>query len=836
MTNNTHLLRAPLSLAATFMSATALTFIPSASAAEWAAGFNAIEEAGDAESYVLEISGDGNWAAGTISISEYDDANSERGIVFNSNFDYFIDRYDYGFDRTSEVVGLSDDGSYAFLESYGNDSYAFIRVGLEYDEFSGVLWNNDDIKVIEEADYLGDFTASGEFAVGSYETTSATHITQLVTGDRTIDSAFYWDAVNGFVNLADTNGDTVIKDDDEYSIAGTDIESNSWNWSGGSEALAITPDGSVVVGYGNGVGRSGNVSADRAFVWNNSDRIMVPFIDVYNHLRGNESTYSSANDVSDDGKVIVGQNGGMAFTWIDHPDYAGGLLFDLSDTNEAWVTETTQVFDNAVLTYTSSADFVSSNGAIVIGSRVSNERQDIFVWDQSNDNNNLDIISENAGWGIYSFAEDITPDGSVIVGATTSCYDVGSCDEASLRAFRWDAQNNELVLLAEGSGWAEDLMSIAKSVSNDGSVVGGVYFDPGLAVPRAFIYRTPTLDAENPPTLDAENPPMLDAKNTVSAIVNNVVAQGTSIAAIGASLSLAAETELDASEVAKPSNDTISSKSYSDRLPTVIRLGASASSNADTGSLSFGSASGAIGLSEEMTIGGFAALGTKPSSLGGLAFDGAISSFGAFVRRNPLGGSGLTWKAALATSVGDVTISRDDSLVGTEAASGSSGLSSTSASFELGYRILAQNRVTSPFLRLARTSTTRAAYDEGTSYSFPISYDAVTELVKTATLGVDSRLAINESNTLRLTAGLEKDLSRSNSPITGTSDIPNLTSISIDVADIAVIQNHTRGYVGLGLSHDIGNDAAITFDLRADQNAFTATPTYSGGIFYQMKF
>jgi len=97
-------------------------------------------------------------------------------------------------------------------------------------------------------------------------------------------------------------------------------------------------------------------------------------------------------------------------------------------------------------------------------------------------------------------------------------------------------------------------------------------------------------------------------------------------------------------------------------------------------------------------------------------------------------------------------------------------------------------------------------------------------------------LAINESNTLRLTAGLEKDLSRSNSPITGTSDIPNLTSISIDVADIAVIQNHTRGYVGLGLSHDIGNDAAITFDLRADQNAFTATPTYSGGIFYQMKF
>jgi hypothetical protein len=354
----------------------------------------------------------------------------------------------------------------------------------------------------------------------------------------------------------------------------------------------------------------------------------------------------------------------------------------------------------------------------------------------------------------------------------------------------------------------------AYSVSADGSVVVGTAND------RAFIYRTG----------------MLDAENTVSAIADNVVAQGTAIAALGAGLSFAAETELDAGSGGQPSTVSISSKSHSDSLPMVIRLGASASSNADTGSLSFGSVSGAIGLSEELTVGGFASLGTEASSLGGLGFDGTITSFGAFVRSTPLGGSGLTWKAALATSGGAVTISRDDSLVGTEAASGSSTLSSTAASFELGYRMAAQNRITTPFLRLAQTSTTRAAYDEDASYDFPIFYDAVTEVVTTATLGLDSRSALDESNTLRLTGGLEMDLARSNSPITGTSDIPNLTSFSIDAADIAAVQNPTRGYVGLGLTHDFGNGAAITFDLRADQNAFTATPTYSGGIAYQMKF
>ena len=560
-----------------------------------------------------------------------------------------------------------------------------------------------------------------------------------------------------------------------------------------SYAYAASADGSVVVGQE----YYSETETDVAFRWTSD----LGIVDIHSDwATGN----GAARSVSADGSVVVGyardDETYRAYRWTSdlgmvniHSDWATGYGY---------------------------ANGVSADGSVVVGNASDGTGTSrAFRW-----TSDLGMVNIHSDWATGNgTARSVSADGSVVVGYAR---DGTNTD----RAFRWTSDLG-MVNLADhdGSGVVGDIVgewvteeSYAYGVSADGSVVVGYGSDGETE--RAFIYRAETSSG------------MLDAENTVSAIADNVVAQGTAIAALGAGLSFAAETELDAGAGGPPSTVSISSKSHSDSQPMVIRLGASASSNADTGSLSFGSVSAAIGLSEELTVGGFASLGTEASSLGGLGFDGTITSFGAFVRSNPLGGSGLTWKAAVATSGGAVTISRDDSLVGTEAASGSSTLSSTAASFELGYRIAAQNRITTPFLRLAQTSTTRAAYDEDASYDFPISYDSVTEVVTTATLGLDSRSALDESNTLRLTGGLEMDLARSNSPITGTSDIPNLTNFSIDAADIAEVQNPTRGYVGLGLTHDFGNGAAITFDLRADQNAFTATPSYSGGIAYQMKF
>ena len=601
-----------------------------------------------------------------------------------------------------------------------------------------------------------------------------------------------------------------------------------WVTGGYSEANSVSADGSVVVG-----GAFAGLTS-HAYRWT-EDLGMVNLADhdgsgTVGGSIGEWAEYSWANSVSADGSVVVGfGNDGTrdrAFRWTSGLGMVNLVDFDgngsISGTGKEWATGN------------SNANSVSADGSVVVGygndagniGRAFRWTEDLGMVNLADFDGNGSISGTGKEWAsMRSEAMSVSADGSAVVGYA---YDAGN----KYHSFRW-TEDLGMVNLADhdGSGtvgdsigeWAEE--SWATSVSADGSVVVGGAYDGSET--RAFIYRTVLLDADNV---------LLDADNTVSAIADNVVAQATFVAALGAGLSFAAETELDAGTGGQPSTVSISSKSYSDSLPMAIRLGASASSNADTGSLSFGSITGAIGLSEELTVGGFASLGTEASSLGGLGFDGKINSFGAWVRSKPLGGSGLTWKAALANSNGAVTISRDDSLVGTEAASGSSTLSSTAASFELGYRMAAQNRITTPFLRLAQTSTTRAAYDEDASYNFPISYDAVTEVVTTATLGLDSRSALDESNTLRFTGGFETDLARSNSPITGTSDIPNLTSFSIDVADIAAVQNPTRGYVGLGLTHDFGNGAAITFDVRADQNAFTATPTYSGGIAYQMKF
>jgi hypothetical protein len=241
----------------------------------------------------------------------------------------------------------------------------------------------------------------------------------------------------------------------------------------------------------------------------------------------------------------------------------------------------------------------------------------------------------------------------------------------------------------------------------------------------------------------------------------------------------------------------------------------------------------AIGLSDQLTAGGFVALGDDGTSLGGFGFDGKLTSFGGFVRSKPIGATGLTWKASVAKSDGDVTITRDASLTGTEAGTGNSALSSLAGSVEVGYSMASDARVTTPFLRITRTTTTRDAYVEDGSISFPISYSETTETVTTATLGINSQSALDENNTLRIGFGLEADLNRSNTAITGVSAIPGMTAFSVAAPEIL---NTSRAYFKAGMTHRFQSGSAVTFDVAVRQSAFSNSPTKTGGITYQMQF
>jgi uncharacterized protein with beta-barrel porin domain len=323
---------------------------------------------------------------------------------------------------------------------------------------------------------------------------------------------------------------------------------------------------------------------------------------------------------------------------------------------------------------------------------------------------------------------------------------------------------------------------------------------------------------------------MLDAANTQTSIVQNAAAQGAVVSSLTASLSNAVQAELEVDTGTQmlrrrgPSNP--------DKMPMAVRISAAQSSNKNASTVSVAGITAAVGLSDELTVGGFVGLANGGTSLSGFGFSGNMTSFGGFVRGTSLGDTGLTWKASLATSGGDVTIARDASLMGTEVATGTSALRSSAGSLELGYTIASDERVISPYLRLTHSMTTRDGYVEQAG-SFPITYADNKQSATTATLGVNTKFDLPAQNTLRLGLGLDFDLTRNDAAITGTSQIPNMTTFSVAAPEVV---NKVRLRVKMGISHEFQRGSSMSFDLIGQQNTYSNGITTTGSIGYTVQF
>jgi len=672
----------------------------------------------------------------------------------------------------------------------------------------------------------------------------------------TVERAFRWDATNGMVNLSETVGS-------EWVL-------------GPSKSYAVSADGLVVGGYALDSASSNGNAMSRAFRWDaNTGMVNIADTDGSGTVGDSDSewatTNSSANAISADGSVVAGRAmaGGYwrAFRWTE----ATGMV-NLADTpGSDWVAGS------------SYAEAVSVDGSVVVGNARHSDYQDrAYRWTETTGMANLgDTVGSE--WATrYSVASDVSADGSVVAGSandddnvtrafrwteTTGMVNIADTDGSGTvgdsdsewatgrsygsfmsadgsavagwaydmdavytRAFRW-AETTGMVNLADtdGSGtigdieseWATGSSSV-KAISADGSVLVGHARD-GASVMRPFIYRFSA----------STGGVMLDAVNTQMGVVRSAAGQGAAVATVTAALSTALETELVVDSGDAPTIYTVSKQNTAPRNPMAVKVSALHSTNDDTGNLSIGLLAAAIGLSDQLTAGGFVALGDDGTSLGGFGFDGKLTSFGGFVRSTPIGDTGLTWKASVAESDGDVTITRDASLTGTEAGTGNSALSSLAGSVEVGYSMASDARVTTPFLRITRTTTTRDAYVEDGSISFPIYYSETTETVTTATLGLNSQSALDENNTLRIGFGLEADLNRSNTAITGISAIPSMTAFSVAAPEIL---NTSRAYFKAGLTHRFQSGSAVTFDVAVRQSAFSNSPTKTGGITYQMQF
>jgi probable HAF family extracellular repeat protein len=668
----------------------------------------------------------------------------------------------------------------------------------------------------------GMVNIAGDWAIGYSRADVISPNGSVIAGvadDRTARRAFRWDATNGMVNIAgdwaigwsearamSSDGSVIAgqaHDGSQYRAFRWDATSGMVNiagdWATFSTASVISSDGSVIAGQAN------DGSQSRAFRWDATNGMV--------NIVGDWATGNSrATAMSSDGSVIAGQaNDGSqsrAFRW----DATNGMVNIAGE----WATG-----DNEVLA-------ISPDGSVITGYASDSSTLHAFRWDATNGMVNIadangdgSIDGTASEWATgFSVSNAMSSDGSVLAG-------YAAITGSAPHAFRWDATNG-MVNIADANGdgsidgtaseWATGT-SIAEAISSDGSVIAGFASDGSEE--RAFVYRSATSSGGGV---------MLDVNNTQTSIVQNAIVQGAAVSSVNSNISAILQTEI---EVASPVRlNFFADLESTKKLPTAIKIITSRSSNKNASNVSIGSITAAVALSNELTVGGFAALGTDGTSLSGFGFDGTLTALGGFVRGVSQGNTNLAWKASIATSGGDVTIARNSGLTGTEAASGSSKITSQAASFEISNNILHSGRVISPYVRLTRAITIRDAYTEQAN-SFPIAYSENKQEATAATVGVKIQSALSSSIALRYGLGVDFDLSRNDAAIEGTSDIPGMTSISVGTS---AVRNNARLRVTSGLTKYFDNGSSLNYDLGIQQYTYSSAITVTGSIGYTMQF
>jgi probable HAF family extracellular repeat protein len=209
-----------------------------------------------------------------------------------------------------------------------------------------------------------------------------------------------------------------------------------------SRSLAISDDGSTVVGYSSSTLSGGGDY--EAFRWTVAEGIQSMGI-----LNG--ATRSNANGVSSDGSVIVGHsnNGGsQSFRWTS----STGML-QLPKLPSAGDTDSgLAAFD------------VSNDGSLVVGSANNGQGwNQSYIWTEST---GITALDKPDGWAPSGLAYGVSGDGSVIAG-------YGRNGKNEVEAYRWTEDTGMVGLGTLRDGTGRELWSQGRGISDDGSVVVG---------------------------------------------------------------------------------------------------------------------------------------------------------------------------------------------------------------------------------------------------------------------------------------------------------------------------------------------------------------------------
>lgn len=552
-----------------------------------------------------------------------------------------------------------------------------------------------------------------------------------------------------------------------------------------SRASDVNANGKVVVGDSSTtiVSTNGDITSIRAFRWVEGQG--MEDLGALGGVSGN----SFANGVNAAGNVVVGSSGlsdnTHAFRWVEN----GGPMQDLGVLSGGTNSE---------------AEAVNAYGDIVVGVSVdASFKRTAFYWVDGTGMKSLGALDGDD----QSYAYDVNAYGDVVVGQSW----IGS----SRRAFRWDEDEG-----MEDLGFLTgDTDAIATSVSADGEIVVGYSSPDDFNTYRAFIYRTS----------------MLDLENTQKSAIQAAAGQAAALDLARQTLLSQLDRELEVA-VRAPAKLNAETKEGAavpvSQIPVALRFDMIVGEGRDDHERRLGAITGAVGLSDVLTLGGFVVAGQVADAPDGIELDGDQAGLGLYLRSRDFNNGGLTWKIGVGASGGDVAIKRDNQLSDTEAGSGDSKLVTRAATLEVGYDMKHAVADVTPFLRVAHSTAKRDGYSEGTDIDFPIAFNDYRQSVTTASVGVDTR-RLHGATELRFGAGMEIDLHRSDDPVTGSSAIPGLGVFSIHAPEVT---NDARAFASVGLSHFFVNASALRLDAKLGQSAYSNAPTASVALGYEIRY
>lgn len=300
--------------------------------------------------------------------------------------------------------------------------------------------------VVTGVSYDGSVLVGGDYVENSYRWTSTGGIDYYLANEPGVDS---------YVALGISP--------DGSTIYGTALISGQWNlytWteSGGMKLLpggtnsrigltsggfASSYDGAIISGYDS----NGN-----AVYWdaNRDMHVLQPY-----STTGNRGTRS--NDMSYDGSVIVGES-------VDNNGDSNAVFWQ----NGTGPTSISVLNDDSAAYYNDVVYGVSSDGSVMTGWAVNpNGLGEAFIWSQSA---GMVWLGDLPGQGFFSWADDITADGSVVVGRSHGGHAWADT------AFIWTESTGMLDLndYVSSLGLADigHLFS-AEGISGDGSTIFG---------------------------------------------------------------------------------------------------------------------------------------------------------------------------------------------------------------------------------------------------------------------------------------------------------------------------------------------------------------------------